>query len=96
MKLGFSPRFNGDLADVASYIAADNPQRAISFALEIRDRCRTLIVAPESGRARNDIKRGLRSIPFGRYVIFYTLRANEIRVERVLHGARDLRALFDE
>jgi toxin ParE1/3/4 len=38
----------------------------------------------------------LRSLPFRRYVIFYTLGADSVRIERVLHGARDVAALFDD
>jgi toxin ParE1/3/4 len=43
---------------------------------------------------RDDLADGLRSIPFGAYLIFYRLYTDEIRIERVLHGARNLNALF--
>jgi hypothetical protein len=35
-------------------------------------------------------------LAFGRYVIFYLPRKRGIEVVRVLHGARDLKPLFDE
>jgi toxin ParE1/3/4 len=48
------------------------------------------------GRARPELFADLRSLPFGRYVIFYLPRKRGIEVVRVLHGARDLKSLFDE
>ena len=95
MKLSFSPRFNTDLAEIADYIAADNPVRAQSFALEIRERCRSILKAPEGGRSRADIEGHLRSVVHGRYVIFYTLTPHEVRIQRVLHSARNIKAIFD-
>lgn len=95
MKLIYSPSFNKDLIEIADYIAADNPRRAFSYAVEIRNKCRSLLIAPEGGRLRNDLRLGLRSIPHGSYVIFYSLSNAEIRIERVLHSARDIQTLFD-
>lgn len=36
---------------------------------------------------------GLRSMPFGRYLIFYLLLSDGIDLVRVLHSARDLEAV---
>jgi toxin ParE1/3/4 len=46
---------------------------------------------PLLGRSRTDLHPGLRSFPFGRYVIFYRPLDDGIEVVRVLHGARDIR-----
>ncbi len=94
MKLVYSPQFNADLVEIADYIATDNPLRAYSFAFELRDRCRILLTAPESGVRRDDIVLGFRSLPYGRYLIFYTVDDKQIRIERVLHAARDIGAIF--
>ncbi len=48
------------------------------------------------GRVRYELTAGLRSFPFGRYVIFYALSADEIDIVRVLHSARDIDSAFDE
>jgi toxin ParE1/3/4 len=42
------------------------------------------------GRSREEVAPGLRSFPFGRYVIFYEVMPDGIAIVRVLHGARDL------
>jgi len=48
------------------------------------------------GRARDELATDLRSIPFGRYVIFYEPIDDGIDVVRVLHSARDIDAVFGE
>jgi toxin ParE1/3/4 len=37
---------------------------------------------------------GLRSFPVGRYVIFYLQVQDSLQIVRILHGARDLDAVF--
>jgi hypothetical protein len=34
-------------------------------------------------------------VPFGRYLIFYTVSPESIRVERVLHNARNISGLLN-
>ena len=48
------------------------------------------------GRARDELSPGLRSFPFGRYVIFYEPIEGGIDFVRVLHSARDVDAQFGE
>ncbi len=48
------------------------------------------------GRTRDDLSPGLRSLSFGRYVIFYLPVDDGIDVVRVLHSARDIGAQFGE
>lgn len=50
---------------------------------------------PESGRKRPDLAPDLRSLPVGNQVIFYRPIPDGIQVIRVLHGARDIPAVFD-
>ena len=47
------------------------------------------------GRARDELAPDVRSFPFGRYVIFYMPLDDGIDVVRVLHGARDVDAVFN-
>ncbi|HEV2620059.1 MAG TPA: type II toxin-antitoxin system RelE/ParE family toxin [Acidobacteriaceae bacterium] len=52
---------------------------------------------PHIGRARDeDLRPGIRSFPVGDYVILYRLEGRRIFVLRVLHGSRNLRALFGD
>ena len=46
------------------------------------------------GVARDDLGPGLRALPFRDYIIFYRDEPRGVIVVRVLHGARDIGALF--
>ena len=85
-----------DLAEIWAYIDEDSPRQADAFAAAIDHEIRDLARHPLIGRARPELLIDLRSFPFGRYVIFYLPRKRGIEVVRVLHGARDLKPLFDE
>lgn len=89
-RLEFSPEAAADLADIAGYIARDNPKRARTFVDELEAHCAGLIEYPDTGRTRPELAPGLRSKPHGHYLIFYTPGTEVVRIERILHGARDL------
>lgn len=93
-RLEFSPEAEADLIEIATYIARDNRQRAHSFVDELEARCADLILFPDAGRARPELAPVLRSKPHGRYVIFYSVGTEAVRIERILHGARDLEGEF--
>ncbi|HEV2817209.1 MAG TPA: type II toxin-antitoxin system RelE/ParE family toxin [Allosphingosinicella sp.] len=94
--LEFSPEAEADLLDIAAYIARDSPGRAHSFIDELEASCADLLAFPKSGRARPELAPDLRSKPYGRYMIFYTPGPKSVRIERILHGARDIEAKFGE
>ncbi|MFC5342922.1 type II toxin-antitoxin system RelE/ParE family toxin (plasmid) [Brevundimonas staleyi] len=90
MRLEVSPAAETDLIEIASFIARDNPPRALTFVDELEAACTRLVDHPHSGVARSDLRPGLRSRPYGSYVIFYTVQETVLRVERILHGSRDI------
>jgi toxin ParE1/3/4 len=90
MRLEFSPAADVDLVEIASFIARDNVPRAITFIDELEAACAKLVDYPHSGVARSDLRAGIRSKPHGSYVIFYSVLEPVIRIERILHGARDI------
>lgn len=94
MNLTFSPRAAVDLDEIADYIARDSPGRALRFVQEIRDRCGGIVLAPHGAVRRDDLLPGIRVVPFRRYLIFYTASEDTVRIERVLHGSRDIAELF--
>lgn len=49
-----------------------------------------------AARFRSSLMPNLRSIPFQHYVVFYVAEGDNVRIERVLHSARDIEAVFDE
>ena len=94
MRLEFSPTAEADLIAIASFIARENPPRAVTFVDELEGTCAKILDFPRSGVDRSEILAGLRSKPHGSYVIFYGIEGSVIRIERILHGARDLGAIF--
>jgi toxin ParE1/3/4 len=90
-QLLFSERAERDLVEIGEFIAHDNPVAAAQFIALLEQRCSLLAVHPLAGRARSELVAGLRSLAYGRYVIFYRAIEDGAEIVRVLHGARDLR-----
>lgn len=51
---------------------------------------------PLLGPARPDIAPDLRYLVSGNYLVLYRVRSESVEVVRVLHGARNLKALFED
>ena len=83
-----------DLADIWDFIAEDSQARADSFLDRLDQIFNSMAGNPHIGRAREELSQNLRSFPFGHYVIFYLALPDGIEIVRVLHGARDLSAIF--
>jgi toxin ParE1/3/4 len=79
---------------IGDYIGADNPQRAVSFVQELHEQCRRIAQNPLGYQPRPELAANLRSYAYGRYVIFFEVTSEEVAIIRVLHGARDLPAVF--
>lgn len=94
-RLTFSPAARADLLAIAGYIVEDNPERALSFVAELEEKAAEAAERPGSFPARDEVAPGLRSVTHGRYLLFFRDLAEEVRIVRVLHGARDLPRLFD-
>jgi toxin ParE1/3/4 len=91
----FSPEAEADLEDIAAYIAADNPARALSFVQELRARCRQIAHMPEAFPLVPDFEAaGYRRRVVRNYLVFYRIKAGAIQIVRILHGARDYESLL--
>jgi toxin ParE1/3/4 len=90
MRLQFTEPAENDLSEIGAFIAEDSPVNASRFVEGIYDRCRLLTQNPLSGRTRNELGAGLRSIIFGRYVILYHVLGDCLEIVRVIHGSRDI------
>lgn len=83
-----------DILDIAFYIAQENPEAAHRLMRKILRACDRLGASPRAGRAREELAPHLRSFPVEKYLVFYRPVRGGIEVIRVLHGARDIAALF--
>lgn len=91
----FSPLAESDLEEIGDYIARDNPARALSFVREIREQCAKIAATPLAAPVRPELGERIRMFVFGNYLIFYTVESDSVRIERILHGARNIPDLFD-
>lgn len=90
----FSPMAIKDLDGICDYIARDNAAAAIRFVETLKGKCRRLVSFPLLGASREHIAQGLRVFAAGSYAIYYRPEGDTVRIERVLHGARDIDALL--
>ena len=96
MRVEITAEAEGDLAEIATYIAQDDPRASLKFIRELRSACEGLstfakrfpIVPRYEGL-------GIRRRICGNYLIFYRIEAKRVIVIHVLHGARDYSDLLD-
>ena len=96
MKLGISPLAEQDMEAIGDYIARDNPVRAVSFVEDLYQQCLMIAESPAIYRERPELGLSVRSCAYGRYLIVFRGLDTEVRVERLLHGSRDIISLFAE
>jgi toxin ParE1/3/4 len=89
------PAARNDLIDIGDYIATDNPTRARTFIDELERQMRTCAERPFSFPSRDDLLLGIRAAKYGRYLIFFEVDDNEVRIVHVRHAMRNLKALFE-
>jgi toxin ParE1/3/4 len=90
MRCEFSPQAVADLQEIGDFISRDNPERARSFVLELLDHAHRLAVHPEAYPSRPELGQELRSCVHQRYVIFFSTNPGLVRIERIIHGSRDI------
>lgn len=89
------PQAVDDIVDIWDYIADDSIAAADTWVDRLDTQLELLATQPLMGRTRDELMPGIRSFPFGRYVIFYMPHASGLDVVRLLHSARDVDAIFD-
>jgi plasmid stabilization system protein ParE len=96
MRLRLSPFVSADLEEIADYIAQDSPRQAVKMLRLLRARMKEIAKQPEIYRLRPELGAEARLVTLGNYVILFRIRQNAVRIERVVHGGRDLLPILDE
>lgn len=94
MPVIFSPEAEADLRDIGDYIAQDNPRCAASFVQELFEHALRIADIPYAYPKRDDLSAGLMMAVHGSYLILFRVRGGHIQIARILHGARDLKRIF--
>lgn len=93
----WSSEARSDLTEIWNYYATvAGPHTANTIVREIGESCRLLKDHPLAGRARSEVRPGLRSIVASPYVIFYRVVDDIAEIVRVLDGRRDLDEIFSD
>jgi len=96
MLLRLSPLVPGDLEEIADYIALDSPRHAARLLRTLHAKMKEIARQPQLYRPRPEIGADARLACVGHYVILFRIRKHAVRIERVVHGSRDLGPLLDE
>jgi toxin ParE1/3/4 len=89
------PEAKKDLKEIWKYIAAQDRERADKFLRLLDEVLQSLAQHPFMGKERAEIMEEIRSFPVKSYVIFYRPLNDGIEVVRIIHGARDIEAMFE-
>ena len=85
-----------DIKDIFDWIVSESgyPPIAEKLADRIYDACESLVEFPLKGRSRNDLKQGVRTLPFEHTaVITYRVLSDEVEVLNIFYGGRDWEAI---
>lgn len=84
-----------DMYHIGRWIKDDNPSRALTFVLELEERCKRLADMPRSFPLVPRYEHsGVRRRPHGNYSIFYRIGVDEVEVLHVLNSAQDFEAIL--
>ena len=91
-----APQARAELDEIWDYITRESGNAAVADGVVdfITDRFHLLGQYPRLGRARDDLRPGLRSYRAGEYAIIYTIDGADALILHVLHGRRDIEGLI--
>jgi toxin ParE1/3/4 len=92
-----SPQAERDLEEIGDYIAREKPRAAQRMVQAIRHKCREIGEHPHFYPLREGVAPGFRQALVKPYGIWYrVLEDGNARIERIVHGARDISSLLGE
>ncbi|OBG86629.1 plasmid stabilization protein [Mycobacterium sp. E802] len=94
----FTPEAEDQLVELYRYIAtAGSADVAARYSQDIVAFCEELAAFPHRGRARDDVRPGLRTIGFRRRVVIaFAVLGEKLIVIGVFYGGRDYEAIMSE
>ena len=90
-----APQAKSDLDEIWFYIASKgSPENADRLVDSLTKRFFLLGMRPRAGRRRDDLRAGVRAFPVSDYLVLYRIEGDDVVIQRVVHGNRDLGALL--
>ncbi len=100
LRVSRNPEARHDLVEIADYISNNNVDAAMRFLDRMEDTIAFLAANPHIGQTYFPTKESIPALRvwpidgFRNHLIFFRPNDDGIEIVRVLHGARDLDALF--
>lgn len=92
-----APEAESDLDELWYYVASNG---SVEIADRLVDSLTSTFVLlakyPRVGRRRDDLRPGIRSFPVGKYAVLYRLDGEDVLIQRVVRGSRDLESLLPD
>jgi toxin ParE1/3/4 len=96
LKLNITPCALDHLDDIQTSLDDMRSGRADKFIGKLREIGELLLIFPEMGTPKENLGQGMRAHLVWDFVLLYRITESEIRIEAVIHGARDIEAAFFE
>jgi toxin ParE1/3/4 len=90
------PEAADDVLEIWDFIADDSVAEADRWVDRLDEKLLLWATQPMIGRSREELEPGLRSMAFGRYVVFFMPLPDGIDIVRVLHSSRDIDQEFGQ
>jgi toxin ParE1/3/4 len=89
-----SPEARQDIDDIVLRIADDSVNAALNWYDQLDLFFKRIANAPGMGTRREFVGKGIRSTPFGQYLVFFRRKNGGLEIVRVIHGARKWQRLL--
>ena len=85
-KYRLTPKADQDLAQIWRHTNENWGKSQANKYLKLLEKgLQMLLQHPRSGKVRDEIRRGYRSLPVENHVVFYRIRDKDIEIVRILH-----------
>lgn len=87
-----SAQARADIRGISQWIVQNSGSvnAALKWIRDLDERVERIADAPGTGTTHDDLEPGLRSSPFGNYMIFFRSGPRTLTVMRAVHGGRDM------
>ena len=96
MRLKTSRFVESDLAEIDASISLGSPRNATKLVSSITRLLREIAKRPLLYRLRPELGLDVRLAPVGQYVILFRIYKDFVRIERIVHGNRELFSIMEE
>ena len=96
-RIVWHPKARADLLALYDWIAEQaDPDTAFEYTSKIESHTAKLANFPDRGTPRDDLVKGMRTIPYRRRtVIAYRVLGEEVEILVIVHGGRDFGRVFE-